>query len=110
MKPRVTYEKDGKIGTITLNNPEKSNTLDLDVLRLLIESFKQSEKNEDVCVIYRAEGKNFTFGADLKHGYELTVNPALINEAVADLWTWQELTTVMLNHPGLLSLGIMDGL
>ncbi len=105
MEAPVIYEKTGNIAKISLNNPEKSNPLSLGVLQLLIEAFRKSAVNNDVCVIYRAEGKNFTFGADLKHGYELIVNPALRYEAVTDLWTWQELTTVMLEHPGVILVG-----
>lgn len=101
----VLYETNDGVGVITLNNPEKSNPLSLEVLRRLVDAFRESAAGGDVCVIYRAEGKNFTFGADLKHGYRLITDPELKNEAVADLWTWQELTTAMLDHPGVIIVG-----
>ncbi len=105
MQQAVRYEKNGHVGVITLDNPEKSNPLSLEVLQLLIGCFRESAARGDVCVIYRAEGKNFTFGADLKHGYRLITDPALRHEAVTDLWTWQELTTAMLEHPGVIIVG-----
>ena len=105
MKKPVLYEKKDSVGVITLNNPEKSNPLGLDVLRQLIDAFNESAANGDSCVIYRAEGKHFTFGADLKQGYELITNPDLQSTAVQDIWTWQELTGAMIAHPGIIIVG-----
>ncbi len=105
MEKKVIYEREGNIGKITLNDPEKSNPINLQVLRELIESFKTSAANNDLCVIYGAKGKNFTFGADLKDGYDLIVNESRRSEAMEDLWSWQELTSVMLEHPGMILVG-----
>jgi len=101
----VLYEKDGDIGKITLNKPDQRNTIDLNVLKKLIEYFKLSAKNEDVCVIYAANGKHFTVGADLKYGYELLTNKARLDEAVEFLESWQILTRAMLIHPGIIIVG-----
>ena len=105
MEKTVVYERKGVIGKISLNNPEKSNPLGLEALKALIAAFRESEQNGDVCVIYGAKGKNFTFGADLKDAYEMISNPAMKYNAVADLWSWQELTNVMLGHPGIIIVG-----
>ncbi len=105
MSEKIRYEKDGHIGRITLNNPEQANPFSRDVLRKLINAFVESGKNGDVCVIYGAEGKNFTFGADLKYGYDLMSKPELRSEAAEYLWSWQELTSAMLEHPGLIIVG-----
>ena len=56
MKDIVIYEKEGDIGNIILNKPDKNNTLDLITLKKLIEAFKKSAQNDDICVIYSAEG------------------------------------------------------
>ncbi len=101
----VTYENENRIGRITLNNPDKSNPITREILVKLVRLFKESADNNDSCVIYRANGKNFTFGADLKYGYELMGDPSRRSEAADYLWYWQELTSVMLDHPGIIIVG-----
>ncbi|MCP4755131.1 MAG: enoyl-CoA hydratase/isomerase family protein [Proteobacteria bacterium] len=105
MSEAIRYEKKGDIGKITLNNPDKANPFSKDVLLDLIQAFVRSRENQDVCVIYGAEGKNFTFGADLKYGYELMSKPERRSEATEYLWSWQELTGAMLEHPGIIIVG-----
>jgi 1,4-dihydroxy-2-naphthoyl-CoA synthase len=97
----VLYEKEGDIGKITLNKPDQRNTIDLDVLKKLIEYFKLSAKNEDVCVIYAANGKHFTVGADLKYSYDLITNKDKLDIAVEFLESWQILTR---GEPGVLQV------
>lgn len=101
----VLYEKKGHIGTITLNKPEQRNTLDLKTNKKLIEAFKQSAENNDVCVIYAANGKHFTVGADLKYGYELASNLDRLAEGVEFMESWQILTRAMYAHPGIIIVG-----
>ena len=105
MEDIVLYEKVGNIGKITLNKPEQRNTITLDVLKKLIEYFEQSAENEDICVIYSANGKHFTVGADLKYGYDLLTNESRLAEAVEFLESWQILTRKMLAHPGIIIVG-----
>ena len=64
----VLYEKEGDIGRIILNKPEKRNAIDLETLKELIKAFIKSAENNDICVIYSANGKDFTVGAGLKLG------------------------------------------
>ncbi len=106
MEDIVLYEKDEDIGKITLNKPELRNTIDLPVLKKLIENFELSAKNDDVCVIYTANGKHFTVGADLKYGYDLLTNEERLAEAVEFLESWQILTRKMLAHPGIIIAGL----
>ncbi|MFX1268767.1 MAG: enoyl-CoA hydratase/isomerase family protein [Promethearchaeota archaeon] len=105
MEDIVLYEKEGDIGRITLNKPDQRNAIDLNVLKNLIESFKLSAKNEDVCVIYAANGKHFTVGADLKYGYELLTTKNRLGEAVEFLESWQILTRAMMAHSGIIIVG-----
>ncbi|MFW9948857.1 MAG: enoyl-CoA hydratase/isomerase family protein [Candidatus Thorarchaeota archaeon] len=105
MEEIVLYEKDGNIGKITLNRPEQRNTITLEVLKKLIEYFEQSAENEDICVVYSANGKHFTVGADLKYGYELLTNENRLAEAIEYLESWQILTRKMLAHPGIIIVG-----
>jgi len=101
----VIYEKKGDIGEIILNKPEKHNTIDLTVLKKLIEAYEQSKENEDLCVVYRANGKHFTVGADLKYGYGLLTDDTRMKEAVEFLESWQILTRKMMAHPGIIIVG-----
>jgi enoyl-CoA hydratase len=88
-----------------LNDPEHSNTMDLALLRELIMAFKTSAANGDLCVIYEARGKNFTFGADLKEGHDNIVNPDRRSDGTEYLWSMQELTSVMMEHTGVIIVG-----
>ena len=106
MEDIVLYEKEGNIGKITLNKPEQRNTIDLKVLTRLIELFKKSAKNKDICVIYAANGKHFTVGADLKYGYDLLSDKSRLDEAIEFLESWQILTRTILAHPGIIIVGL----
>lgn len=106
MKDIVIYEKEGDIGKIILNKPDKNNTLDLLTLKKLIEAFKKSAQNDDICVIYSAEGKNFTVGADLKYGFNIISNPDKFQEAIEFLESFQDLTRAMLAHTGVIIAGL----
>jgi len=105
MEDVVLYEREGVIGKITLNKPNKRNAIDFEFLKTLIECFKQSSENEDVCVIYTAKGKDFTVGADLKYGYDLLTNKERLAEAIEFLESWQVLTREMIAHPGIIIVG-----
>ncbi|MBN1223953.1 MAG: enoyl-CoA hydratase/isomerase family protein [Candidatus Aminicenantes bacterium] len=106
MSDNVIYKKDGAIGRIILARPEKKNSLDYDTLQNLISCFSASRENEDLCVIYEAQGKDFTVGADLKYGYHLMTDSARSEESRAYLASFQELTRVMLAHEGILLAGL----
>jgi len=102
----VLYEKEDYIGKIILNKPEKRNALDLHTLKELINTFNKSAENGDICVIYTANGKDFTVGADLKYGFDLLTNENRKAEAVEFLESFQDLTRVMISHPGIIIAGL----
>ncbi|MHA2299143.1 MAG: enoyl-CoA hydratase/isomerase family protein [Candidatus Hodarchaeales archaeon] len=106
MEDEVIYESEGLIGRIILNKPRKKNTLDLVTLRKLINAFKKSAETGDICVIYTAEGDNFTYGADLKYGYKMITKPEMFIESIEYLASFQELTRTMLEHPGVIIAGL----
>jgi len=89
-----------------LNNQDKNNALDFLTINKLIKAFELSAQNDDVCVIYSAEGKNFTVGADLKYGFNLVSNPDKLQEAIEFLESFQDLTRVMLSHTGVIIAGL----
>ncbi len=63
----VTVERSGRISTVSLNRAEKGNALNGAMLARIMqiaESFAEDEQTR--AVIFRGEGDNFSFGADLK--------------------------------------------
>jgi len=106
MEDIVLYEKEGDIGKIILNKPEKRNAIDLETLKELIKTFNKSAENNDICVIYSANGKDFTVGADLKYGYDLLTDDKREAEAIEFLESFQNLTRSMINHPGIIIAGL----
>lgn len=106
MEDLVLYEKEGNIGKIILNRPNKRNAIDLETLKKLIDAFNKSAENNDVCVIYTANGKDFTVGADLKYGYTLLTDKSRMDEAVEFLGSFQNLTRSMISHPGIIIAGL----
>jgi len=105
MEDKVLYEKEGDIGIITLNNPEHGNPISIFTMRELITAYRKSAANGDRVILYMAKGKQFTVGADLKSGYEILSNPDRKAERMETLLNWQELTSVMLEHPGIIIVG-----
>jgi enoyl-CoA hydratase/carnithine racemase len=66
-KSVVDYRRDGEIGVVTLNNPEKRNVLSRMALAQLIERLDAVEADGDVkCVILAAVGPAFSAGHDLR--------------------------------------------
>ena len=105
MSTPVHYQTKDGIGTICLDNPEHSNPIDLNTLTDLAQAFRTSKEQKDVCVIYRASGKNFTYGANLKFTSQLLTNPDFKAEAACFPWAWQEVTSAMMAHPGIVIVG-----
>jgi enoyl-CoA hydratase len=102
----VLYEKEGDIGKVTLNRPNKRNAIDLTTLKKLINAFNKSAENNDICVIYTANGKDFTVGADLKYGFALLTDENRMSEAIEFLKSFQDLTRSMISHPGIIIAGL----
>ncbi|MFV2014599.1 MAG: enoyl-CoA hydratase/isomerase family protein [Candidatus Heimdallarchaeota archaeon] len=104
MSTSVHYLSKTKVGEITLDHP-KNNLLNLDTLLDLISAFENSAKKEDKCVLFKATGPNFTVGADLKSIHKLVQdqdNTKFHNFSKA----FQDLTRAMLNHPGIIIIGL----
>ncbi|MBD3255531.1 MAG: hypothetical protein GF383_10580 [Candidatus Lokiarchaeota archaeon] len=103
----VQYKKEGdSIGRIILNRANKHNSLDFLTMTQLIEKFTLSRKNEDKCVVFTAKGKDFTVGDDLKYTYNLLNDINNFPEAIKFIKKFQDVTRVMLNHPGVLIAGL----
>ncbi len=68
----VTYERDGYIGRITLNRPDKRNALSLQLWYALGEAIAEAEKDSEARVILlTGAGKSFCAGLDLSPDNEV---------------------------------------
>lgn len=68
----VTYHREGYVGFITLNRPEKRNALNPAVWRSLDQAIAMAEEDTELrVVILRGEGKSFCAGLDLSPQNEL---------------------------------------
>lgn len=62
----ISLDIDGKIATITLNNPKSSNAFTVDMVHTFSHYVSLCDQNPDVqVVIFQGEGKNFSAGANL---------------------------------------------
>ncbi|SDC73003.1 Enoyl-CoA hydratase/carnithine racemase [Cupriavidus sp. YR651] len=68
MRQPILIERDGQIATVTLNNPEKLNALDLSMWRGLTDAMVTLSADDTVrCVVLRGAGdKAFAAGADIE--------------------------------------------
>jgi enoyl-CoA hydratase len=68
----VTYHRDGNVGILTLNRPDKRNALNLAIWKSLDSAIGLAkEDKESRVVILRGEGKSFCAGLDLSPENEL---------------------------------------
>ncbi len=69
MAPRVRYELDGHVATITYDRPEALNAINAEVRRDLNEAFTRFREEEDAWVaIVTGSGRAFCVGADMRGG------------------------------------------
>jgi enoyl-CoA hydratase/carnithine racemase len=67
----VTYARDGRVGIVTLNRPDKLNSISAELKKRLIERFHEADRDaETSVVVLRAEGRSFCAG------YDISPNPA----------------------------------
>ncbi|MFC3417189.1 enoyl-CoA hydratase/isomerase family protein [Algoriphagus hitonicola] len=83
MENVVLKSIENRIGTITLNRPEKRNAMSQDLVRALLEVLDEFEQDTAVKIVrIRAEGKAFCAGADL--GYLQKLQQFSEEENLAD--------------------------
>ena len=62
--PRITVENIGRVGLITLNEPERRNALSLELNEQLIRAMDSLEANSDIgAVVLTGSGRAFCAGA-----------------------------------------------
>ena len=63
----VSFERDGRIGVVTIERPERRNAVDGPTARALYEAFKAFDADDDLDVaVLTGRGGSFCAGADLK--------------------------------------------
>lgn len=67
MSDKVLYERQGVLGYITLNRPEKLNAIDGDMVALLHQAMDEAERDDAVrAIVLCGAGRAFSSGFDLK--------------------------------------------
>jgi len=86
----ISFERDGAIGTLTLNRPERLNAIDYEMLRAL-HAFWDDRRRDYACrvIIITGAGRGFCAGLDLKaSGDQGAWQPGV--GPVQDVYTFQE--------------------
>lgn len=98
MTAMVEFERDGRVGILTLNRPEKRNALNDEMVTALKSSLTKLKGDPDVRVlIIRGAGEAFCAGADLAYLQKLQSNS--FEENLADSTALMELFSMILHYP-----------
>ena len=66
MYETILFEKEGGVGNIALNRPEKLNAFDGAMHEELYTALGEAAQDEEIrCIVVRGEGRGFSAGADL---------------------------------------------
>ena len=89
----ILLEVEDSIGIVTVNRPDKLNSLSSEVRRDLAEAFEKfdSDENIDVCILTGTKSKAFIAGADIKEFSNMKIKN---NEEMEKDW---RITTVLSN-------------
>jgi 2-(1,2-epoxy-1,2-dihydrophenyl)acetyl-CoA isomerase len=81
----VRYEQDGAVATVTLNRPDRLNSLDTATKEALLAALERAADNTGIrAVVLTGTGRGFSAGQDLKdHAHNLATNPAEVMSTVA---------------------------
>ena len=67
----LSYERDGAIGRLRLNRPEKRNALGPEFWDQMVPTMRRIDADADLRVlVLSGNGKSFSAGADLKSGFD----------------------------------------
>ncbi len=65
----LLFDKDGDVGIVTLNRPDRMNSLTFDMIKGLIEYFTEAEQDDSIrSILMTGKGRAFCTGADLGGG------------------------------------------
>jgi enoyl-CoA hydratase len=96
---QVTYGRQGHVGSITLNRPEKRNALNPRVWDALDEAVAQAERDREArVVLLRGEGRSFCAGLDLSPENDLFSVVSDAPSATAKVAFYREVRRVQAIH------------
>jgi enoyl-CoA hydratase/carnithine racemase len=79
----VTLERDGAIGIVTLNRPDRLNAMSRAMTRDLEEAFRRAHADDAIAaIVFTGNGRAFCAGDDLKEFGEQTASTAAIAEHI----------------------------
>jgi enoyl-CoA hydratase/carnithine racemase len=96
-EPLVTYAADDRVGTVTLNRPDKLNAISADLKRQLVARFHEADADAATSVVVlRAEGRSFCAGYDIspnpsrdaRKGNALAWHEALTDDVALEMTPW----------------------
>jgi 2-(1,2-epoxy-1,2-dihydrophenyl)acetyl-CoA isomerase len=65
----LLFDKDGDVGIVTLNRPDRMNSLNFNMIKGLIDYFSEAEQDDSIrAIVLTANGRAFCTGADLVGG------------------------------------------
>ena len=105
----VTYARDGRVGIVTLNRPDKLNSISPELKKLLIERFHEADRDpETSVVVLRAEGRSFCAGYDIspnparaaRRGNALAWHESLTDDVRLEMTPWDMVKPVIASVQG----------
>jgi enoyl-CoA hydratase/carnithine racemase len=105
----VTYTRDGRVGVVTLNRPDKLNSISPELKKLLIERFHEADRDaETSVVVLRAEGRSFCAGYDIspnparaaRRGNALAWHESLTDDVRLEMTPWDMVKPVIASVQG----------
>ena len=92
----VILEKNNSIAIVTLNRPDNANTINLDLVKDLYESFKECHHDQAIrAVIFTAKGSMFSAGGDLDSFVEEADN---LGPFITDMTTYFHLAVTLMHR------------
>src|SRR5712692_6045023 len=105
----VTYATDGRVGTISLNRPDKLNAISPELKRMLMERFREADGDPNTSVVVlRAEGRSFCAGYDIgpnptraaRRGNALAWHASLTDDVALEMTPWDMAKPVIASVQG----------
>src|SRR2546426_7819911 len=96
--PVVTYGLDGRVGIVTLNRPDKLNSISPELKKMLVERFHEADRDPATSVVVlRAEGRSFCAGYDIspnparaaRRGNALAWHESLTDDVELEMTPWE---------------------
>ncbi len=93
----VNYAVDGRVGSVSLNRPEKLNAISLDLKRSLVERLREADRDPATSVVVlRGEGRSFCSGYDIgpsparaaRRGNALAWHESLTDDVALEMTPW----------------------